>query len=1114
LLPKTVPCRRRPTARLSVDELETRVVPTLGITDFMNHGGPILAHVQVEVIFYGQQWDDPSLAQVKQNIEAAMADMVDSPLMDVMAQYGVGHGQSIDPKVIDDNSFGNIGTNVTSNDLNNMLAGEIGNGTLDPADTTKMLYFVFTPPNVTVNDNPGTPVDFLGYHTSDPNGNAYAVIPYPGGPNPQINGINELQSITVVASHELAEAVTDPYSDAQGNPSGWDSFNYDPNGNIVQGEIGDICSQTVVYLTSKDGSFQYAVQKLYSAQSDDCVAPSDVTTTPTNGVLQVAAQTVNGVAGQPIQDAVVAVVTDTNPNLDPQNLTATIDWGDGSSPDTVQVQGPDANGQYTVVGTHQYDQEGEYAITVTVTDTGTGDQSMDSGTAIISPAGQSPLSVQAEYITAGAGTEFNGEVAKGSDPGGIDGDVYATIDWGDGSDPEVVPVTFAADGSGNYTVNDNHTYDTSGQYNVTITVDDYDTGEEATDTNVAYVGDSSSLAVQAQPISGTAGQPTDDTQPVALVSDPFSTGDDLVATIDWGDGSTPDTGVPVFENGSSDPFTSSGDFVVDDSHTYDQGGTYPVTITVDQVDPLTGDVLDSATDTTTATIDGATGGGSLNLTPLDITPPAGQQFTRDLAVVPDATSPDGLVATIDWGDGQVDDGVQLTMNQGHVVVPGTHQYPDANQYLITVTVDDFNAGAEGQTVVSADVQAPPSPTGGIVVIQLYNINFTPGQTFAGTLGAVDLSGLGLKGQQLTDFVNSLRATINWGSGSQQGGIQLVPTQDATVYKITGSHLFTQTSGQTFNLTISGAKGVLGSKSGQATVATPTDTTPPTSSVAALPAFATTTSITVSWSGTDNTGGSGIATYDIFYTDNGGAPKTFQTATTLTSAVFTGQDGHTYAFYSVATDKAGNRQATPTSAQATTHVDITPPTSTVAALSSNITSTSFTVSWSGSDTAGGSGLKSFDVLVSTDGGPFMPFLTATTKTSATFTGSFGHRYGFYSVATDNAGNQQIEPSAAQAQTTLVAPTVPPPNPTPTPTPVARGISASLITVKLGKKKKLAILVSFADNGAKKTVLPSPFQKPAYKKISVGVKDTNGDGVADAVVVTAVKGTKPVTEVLPT
>jgi hypothetical protein len=32
--------------------------------------------------------------------------------------------------------------------------------------------------------------------------------------------------------------------------------------------------------------------------------------------------------------------------------------------------------------------------------------------------------------------------------------------------------------------------------------------------------------------------------------------------------------------------------------------------------------------------------------------------------------------------------------------------------------------------------------------------------------------------------------------------------------------------------------------------------------------------------------------------------------------------------------------------------------------------------------------------------------------------------------------------------------------------------------------------------------------------VGVKDTNGDGVADAVVVTAVKGTKPVTEVLPT
>ena len=39
-------------------------------------------------------------------------------------------------------------------------------------------------------------------------------------------------------------------------------------------------------------------------------------------------------------------------------------------------------------------------------------------------------------------------------------------------------------------------------------------------------------------------------------------------------------------------------------------------------------------------------------------------------------------------------------------------------------------------------------------------------------------------------------------------------------------------------------------------------------------------------------------------------------------------------------------------------------------------------------------------------------------SATFTGQAGHTYGFYSVATDNAGNVQPTPTAAQATTQVV------------------------------------------------------------------------------------------------
>jgi hypothetical protein len=99
--------------------------------------------------------------------------------------------------------------------------------------------------------------------------------------------------------------------------------------------------------------------------------------------------------------------------------------------------------------------------------------------------------------------------------------------------------------------------------------------------------------------------------------------------------------------------------------------------------------------------------------------------------------------------------------------------------------------------------------------------------------------------------------------------------------------------------------------------------PPTSKVAALPASTTKTSFTVSWAGSDGTG-TGIASYSVYVSDNGGAYKPFVSDTTKTSAVFTGQVNHSYAFYSVATDRLGLSQPTPTTAQATTKIVLPPP----------------------------------------------------------------------------------------------------------------------------------------------------------------------------------------------
>ena len=74
-----------------------------------------------------------------------------------------------------------------------------------------------------------------------------------------------------------------------------------------------------------------------------------------------------------------------------------------------------------------------------------------------------------------------------------------------------------------------------------------------------------------------------------------------------------------------------------------------------------------------------------------------------------------------------------------------------------------------------------------------------------------------------------------------------------------------------------------------------------------------------WSGSDDANGSGIAAYDVYFSDNGGSYQPFLTNTTLTSSVFNGTVGHTYAFYSVAVDNVGNVESVTPSSDTTTTI---------------------------------------------------------------------------------------------------------------------------------------------------------------------------------------------------
>jgi hypothetical protein len=133
-----------------------------------------------------------------------------------------------------------------------------------------------------------------------------------------------------------------------------------------------------------------------------------------------------------------------------------------------------------------------------------------------------------------------------------------------------------------------------------------------------------------------------------------------------------------------------------------------------------------------------------------------------------------------------------------------------------------------------------------------------------------------------------------------------------------------------------------------------DAAAPTSEVASLPATTASPTFTVTWSGQDDTNGSGIARYDLYVKQGGGIFAAYITGTPLTSFTFTLEPGHTYEFYSMATDNVGHRQIAPAASQTIEVANL--PTSTTLVATPNATtggsSVMFTATVTPAPNAGG------------------------------------------------------------------------------------------------------------------------------------------------------------------
>ena len=106
---------------------------------------------------------------------------------------------------------------------------------------------------------------------------------------------------------------------------------------------------------------------------------------------------------------------------------------------------------------------------------------------------------------------------------------------------------------------------------------------------------------------------------------------------------------------------------------------------------------------------------------------------------------------------------------------------------------------------------------------------------------------------------------------------------------------------------------------------------------------------------------------------------------------------------------------------------------------------FNVQWVGQDDANGSGVRSFDIYVSVDGGPFQLWLDDTMESKAPYVAAVpGSTYAFYSIATDLVGHRESAPISADAMTMAIEPE-----------------TTTIVSVTVIQTPQLAITIEFAD-----------------------------------------------------
>jgi probable HAF family extracellular repeat protein len=549
--------------------------------------------------------------------------------------------------------------------------------------------------------------------------------------------------------------------------------------------------------------YQVTIQLHHESATDPAPVTAQVTVQDVAVIVQQGQSQVNAVEGGDTNLVILATFTDPAGAEAVSDYSATVNWGDNTSPDNTFDTNPkifivQSGSTFLVEGSHLYTDEspaGGYTVATTISHELAPVSNTVTATAMVSdPSVNATGGFRLTALDGGStGTHT---VATFTDPAGAElsgtdpapGAYSATIDWGDGGSTSSGTITYSG---GTFTVQGGHTYDQEGTYTIGVLLQ-HGTPANVTVTSTASVTDQqiSQPAVTA-PSGILEGQPTGPLTALATFNDPGGVdvedpSGDFTATIDWGDGRI-SPGLVVY-TGSGNTYQVNAP-----SHTYVQEGPYTITVSVkhDLLPTLSGSATLTVGDQQITTPVVAT------LTPVEGTatgPITGIATFSD----PACTGVEGtgdFTATIDWGDSTPTDTGMIVFlgNSSYRVDAPSHTYAEEGSHTLRVTVQH-------------DAVTPPvTGTQSIAVSDAPLTNLTADRTLnateAASTGSVLLATFTDPGGP--EEIGEYSADINWGdgTGNQVGAGIIIYNSTTSQFELHGSHTYAEEEGQPFTITV-------------------------------------------------------------------------------------------------------------------------------------------------------------------------------------------------------------------------------------------------------------------------------------------------------------------------